>query len=118
MALSDAEVRNINLIEILEEEYPSVLSPPAESASEWSQEEIRAYFASSGTVAPPSRNNKASPPHAYHHQARPLKKTMKAMMLHQLGERLRPPCVPCTSRHRCRTVDPCSLARHRSTVIV
>ena len=51
--LSEADIRRINLIEILDEEYDGeVPEPPREAYTSWSEKEIRAFYTSGGAERP------------------------------------------------------------------
>mmetsp|Transcript_281 Transcript_281/g.407 ORF Transcript_281/g.407 Transcript_281/m.407 type:complete len:365 (+) Transcript_281:264-1358(+) len=52
MIQDDDLVRRINLLEILAEDDEDVPTPPDNAASDWSEEQIRRYYATSGVEAP------------------------------------------------------------------
>ncbi|EFN56085.1 hypothetical protein CHLNCDRAFT_145600 [Chlorella variabilis] len=55
MTLTEAEVRAINLIEVLQEEADDdgrLVPEPPEEARTWSEQQIRAYFKSGGAAVP------------------------------------------------------------------
>ena len=49
-ALSDADIRRMNLIEILCEEHEEVPEPPEQAYQKWSEEQIREYFSAGGKL--------------------------------------------------------------------
>ena len=49
-ALSDDDVRRMNLIEILCEEHEEVPEPPEQAYQKWSEEQIREYFSAGGKL--------------------------------------------------------------------
>lgn len=56
--MDDADLRRVNLLECLEEERPALASllPPESVLSTWSDDELRAFFASDGARRPEKRD--------------------------------------------------------------
>lgn len=50
--MDEMELRLMNLIEILADEYEDCPEPPDEAAAEWTEAEIRAFFSSNGEILP------------------------------------------------------------------
>ena len=61
MAATDEVIRRINLIDILEDDEPDCPPPPENAAEDWTEDEIRAYFASNGETVPAPKAPKAAP---------------------------------------------------------
>jgi hypothetical protein len=50
MAPSDAEVRKMNLIDMLVDDFDGVEEPPEYAVQLWSEDQIRTYFQSNGDL--------------------------------------------------------------------
>ena len=55
--MDDRTVRLVNLMEVLEEQYPDAPKPPKQAMWLWSEDDARAWFASNGRDAPNSEDD-------------------------------------------------------------
>lgn len=62
--ITDEDIRRMNLIDILAEEYEDVQEPPEDAYKSWSEQQIKSYFTSGGTEVPPTQTSKLSHTHA------------------------------------------------------
>jgi hypothetical protein len=84
-AMADQLVRRVNLLAMLEEDEPDVPVPPECAAEDWTEDEIRAYYASGGSDVPAPKPKAALPT------------TMQAMVAKERGTTARAG----GSRHGC-----------------